>query len=85
MRINEENRRRNGHVLIWEQPELSLDDKKNKSKMFNVLNAFLSNVHFVCTLRASSGETCIHLRVNKISKSKFQGFLLRLQIVDAYE
>lgn len=35
MRISEENRRRNGHVLVWDQPELSLDDKnekKNKSK-----------------------------------------------------
>lgn len=34
MRASEENRRRNGHVLIWDQPELSLDDKKNKSKNF---------------------------------------------------
>lgn len=35
MRINEENRRRNGHVLVWDQPELTLDDKKSKSKIFS--------------------------------------------------
>lgn len=32
MRINEENRNRNGHVLIWDQPGLNMDDKKSKSK-----------------------------------------------------
>lgn len=32
MRINEENRSRNGHVLIWDQPDLNMDDKKSKSK-----------------------------------------------------
>lgn len=32
MRVNEENRRRNGHVLIWDQPDLTFDDKKSKSK-----------------------------------------------------
>lgn len=31
---SDENRRRNGHMLVWEQPDLSFDDKKNKSKIY---------------------------------------------------
>lgn len=40
MRISEENRRRNGHVLVWDQPDLSLDDKKNKSKSRTLLTLY---------------------------------------------
>lgn len=32
MRSNEENRSRNGHVLVWDQPDLLAEDKKTKSK-----------------------------------------------------
>lgn len=56
MRINEENRSRNGHVLIWDQPGLNSDDKKPKSKTplvihihFNFNNCrmtFKTRVHF---------------------------------------
>lgn len=38
MRVNEENRRRNGHVLIWDQPDLNVDDKKSKSKTNLILS-----------------------------------------------
>lgn len=34
MRGQEENRRRNGHILVWDQPDLLSDDKKTKSKIF---------------------------------------------------
>lgn len=35
MRINEENRRRNGHVLVWDQAGLPPEDLKPKSKISN--------------------------------------------------
>lgn len=44
MRINEENRNRNGHVLIWDQPGLNSDDKKSKSKILFVLWRLLTPI-----------------------------------------
>lgn len=38
MRISEENRRRNGHVLVWNQPDLTLEDKKSKSKICTIFS-----------------------------------------------
>lgn len=31
MRVNED-RRRNGHVLVWDQADIHIDEKKSKSK-----------------------------------------------------
>lgn len=48
MGVSEENRRRNGHVLVWDQPDLTYDDKKSKSKIpfsfsINILTILQTN------------------------------------------
>lgn len=40
MRANED-RRRNGHVLVWDQVDIHIDEKKSKSK-----KKFLKNSNF---------------------------------------